>query len=815
MVSSRHLASLSQRLVGAVELQDVLDAVVGVAHSAIATPRVVLRLFNPRTRLFEARAFGGLDAAELAQMSNSDVTRSEFDRAVAGAQPRGHCFALACEAHGGLRWSAIPAAPVPDLDFADTALGHGADELWICPLEDLSAGVPGGYLVFPAPEAPLEDADAFFQVLASQASMAIDRSRLRARLGHREAEVHMASEKLEDLKRLKDNIISSVGHELRTPLTSVKAYAEMLQRGLGSMPIPTAGEFVEVILNESQRLNDALDDILDMSHLENRRQRLVLSSFDVVATTREIAQEVGQEFVEKGVALRVDVPDTPVTVRADRSALRQVLQNMLANSLKFTPSGGDVSLVVRPETRDVRFELTDTGIGIPAPEMSHVFDRFYQVDNSSTRAFGGQGLGLSICRDLVEWHGGRIWAESGEVEGTRLVVKLPFEGLVVASGNFAPSERRHREQMLQRIANLVAELTATRAVSILLADEEGTLSIEAALGIDEETVRDVRVRSGEGVSGLVYATGETLMVADLAADARFRGRKNDLRYPDRSLLSCPLRHEGRTIGVLNVNNKVDGGAFDTDDQSLLEGLAPVVAVALARLESFQTAHAKLAAAHRAVRAMTDVARDRRSLRREALADAGLETGRRMGMSTSELQSLSLALRTYDLGMAEVSETIRRKATPLNAEELHRVQLHAQEGVELMGEVNECPQLLRTLLHHHENTDGSGYPEGIRGEAIPMGARIVRLVDALGALLEPRPFRSALSLPAAMDFVRGEIGTRFCARVAPVFLEIIEEKQQHLMSLPESGERVHPASLVVGDDLGESPVPVGAGVRESS
>ena len=188
---------------------------------------------------------------------------------------------------------------------------------------------------------------------------------------------------------------------------------------------------------------------------------------------------------------------------------------------------------------------------------------------------------------------------------------------------------------------------------------------------------------------------------------------------------------------------------------------------------------RLASVEGGVRAMLDIGRERNTELREFLIRVGMETGRRMQLEESMLRALAYALRTYDLGLARVSDQILRKVSPLTAEERGHIENHVQLGAELVADLEPSARVRNIILHHHENHDGSGYPEGLSGEAIPVGARIVRLVDAFTALLHDRPFRPAMSPHEAMAIMEEGIGHSFCPRVAPIFLGLIRESQTDL------------------------------------
>jgi len=239
---------------------------------------------------------------------------------------------------------------------------------------------------------------------------------------------------LREADRLKDEFMAVVSHELRTPLTAISGYADILLRKLSGPLSDRQERQVMGIRDAARRLLALINDLLDVSKLEAGTLDLHLNSVDpqhaivrAVTGTRVIA-------AGKGVHLEVREPtgDMP-RVRADEDRLQQILSNLLVNAVKFTPQGGSIWVSAKAEPSqlgvggvDVVFRVEDTGVGLAPGQVERVWDRFYQVESSSTRRFGGAGLGLSIVRRLSELHGGRVEATSlGVDRGSTFVVRLP------------------------------------------------------------------------------------------------------------------------------------------------------------------------------------------------------------------------------------------------------------------------------------------------------------------------------------------------------------------------------------------------------
>jgi two-component system phosphate regulon sensor histidine kinase PhoR len=234
------------------------------------------------------------------------------------------------------------------------------------------------------------------------------------------------------LEKVRKDFVANVSHELRTPLTSIKGYVEALLDGMKDNP-DEARRFLHIILNQSDRLNLILDDLLQLSQIESGQVQFKRDPVSLGSVVERTVALIRPLVDKKRHHLTVSLPDTLPRVLADEERLVQVLTNLLDNAVKYTADGGTIAIAVRrlDATRDERssdlVELTvsDNGIGIPEADRPRVFERFYRVDKARSRELGGTGLGLAIVKHIVEGHGGQIWVEPNQPMGTRFVMTLP------------------------------------------------------------------------------------------------------------------------------------------------------------------------------------------------------------------------------------------------------------------------------------------------------------------------------------------------------------------------------------------------------
>jgi signal transduction histidine kinase len=236
---------------------------------------------------------------------------------------------------------------------------------------------------------------------------------------HRE---HATVAELRKLNRLQREFVAVASHELRTPLTSIIGYAKTLRQPQFADDGKARAEFVQAIERQADRLLGLVENLLTSSHLEEQPTKLSVSTFAFPEVVREVVEGLGVRRDRIKLELQTDLP----SVLSDRQYVSQILANLVGNALKFSPNGTPVYVGARWEGGSLSFWVRDQGIGIPAGEIDKIFDRFYQVDSSSTRAFGGIGLGLSLVKNMVQSLGGTIQVTSQHEAGSTFTVRVPL-----------------------------------------------------------------------------------------------------------------------------------------------------------------------------------------------------------------------------------------------------------------------------------------------------------------------------------------------------------------------------------------------------
>jgi signal transduction histidine kinase len=236
-----------------------------------------------------------------------------------------------------------------------------------------------------------------------------------------------AFEEAREANRMKDEFLAMLSHELRTPLNAMLGYTRMMRTG--AVPIDRRDAALDVIERNGTMLAQILEDLLDVSRIVSGKLRLEMRPVQLGQVVNDAIGTVRPAADAKGIALECRVDEERLTFNGDRDRLQQVLWNLLNNAVKFTPTGGAVSVEAHAANGAVHIVVSDTGRGIPPALLPHVFERFTQGDTRLGREQRGLGLGLSIARHIVEMHGGTISAHSeGEGRGAVFRVALPTSG---------------------------------------------------------------------------------------------------------------------------------------------------------------------------------------------------------------------------------------------------------------------------------------------------------------------------------------------------------------------------------------------------
>ena len=614
----------------------------------------------------------------------------------------------------------------------------------------------------------------FAQTLGDALALALERAGLRQALEDERMRTGAAERRLFAAQESASSLMSIVAHELRSPLSSIKAYAETLSGNLDNPRAPRE-QFLHVIDEECDRLASLVTDVHDLSRIESGECTLRLSSVSLAELGREVCVRLSDHAARRSVTIALE-HDGDARVELDVELIRRVIANLIQNAVQFSPEGGTVGVNLAVRGDEWVCRVSDQGPQLPAEDLAIVFEGFYrarrQLPNQQP-SHEGTRIGLAIARSIVHLHGGRMWAEQGEPAGACFSFALPARQVASPRARRIARQTVGRDdlrQLFEAIVEMVAVSLESQIVSLVLVDpDRGDLFVAAALGLEPQGVSGRRTTLRAGIAGAVAAWGRPVLVENIETDRRFR-RLNHPQYQTKSLLCVPLRVEGEVIGVINANNKVSGESFDEDDLGLLVMLTERVGSAIERACAYPDSDRVVEDALEAVACMTRLKRDL-SLGGRTLVKHARATARGLGMSPSDVDVIGYVASIHDLGMVRL-EAETGHSGGLDEAQRHALSAHPEVSVEILRPIEYLGVVREFILGHHERWDGTGYPRGLEGEAIPLGSRILAVVDAWESMTTPRPFRTPRDVADAAAELRREAGRQFDAEVVEGFLAVL-------------------------------------------
>ncbi len=351
--------------------------------------------------------------------------------------------------------------------------------------------------------------------------------------------------------QMKNEFVSTVSHELRTPLTSIKGYIDLILEGEAGEINEIQREFLNTVKQNNNRLVALINDLLDISRIESGRVHLRIKPVNFYEIVDETVNTFKTLIDKKSLNLSVSFHDEPPIINVDRDRICQVMANLLSNAIKYTPANGKIGIDVVNVDGEVFISIKDTGIGISLDDQQYLFTKFYRVDSSLTREIGGSGLGLSICKTIIELHGGRIWVDSEAGKGSVFTVALPVA---------AQKEEVIPEVSLIEVSSVIKSHKGKR---ILVVDDEPDIAKLIQIYLEKEGYFVIKAFNGEEAIALARKEKPDLVTLDIMMEKMdgfevLRQLKNDpstLNIPVVILSIVSDERKGFRIGATDYLSK--------------------------------------------------------------------------------------------------------------------------------------------------------------------------------------------------------------------------------------------------------------------
>jgi len=637
---------------------------------------------------------------------------------------------------------------------------------------------------------PLQGLEEIIKKFLELGKVKIENIRLQENLGGKIEELAKANlrlretnAKLEEVSQVRTRLISLIHHEFNTPLTAIIGAAELLLHDDVKDP-QQVREFLEMIHQGGKSIQSLIEDYNYLQQLEAQKATILSKTVDMGRLIYEVVSTLGVLADQKGIQLGFNRPSGIPFAFVDEDMIAKLLEILIKNAIQYTPSGGQVQVVLREEPRQIWIDVIDTGVGIPAKSLDSIFEKFYRTESKwsgSTSSSSGKGLGLAIAKQIAKAHGGDIQVESEEGKGSKFSVNIPKERFPEIESKKTELELELKD-MFRRLIRMVTDILGVKSSSLMLLDEQSQeLFIEAAHGLDDKAIQNIKVSLGDRISGWVAAHGEPVLISDIEKDPRFRKENNPL-HEIGSLMSIPLKLEDKVIGVLNLTDPEAGKPFTEEDLKLCFIFGQIITTVISIGKRYKSIRESFIHAVTALGGIIEVKKDIGYSRLRQIARYAVALAYKLGVPEEQVKAIRWASMLYDLGLTKIDEFILKKPDKLTSDEYELVRQHPLITSEILRPLAFLSSSDEIIRYHHERYDGTGYPYGLKGEAIPLGARILAVVDAYTSMRSPKTYRAAFSPREAIEELKRNSNTQFDGNVVEAFLQVLKESFQDDLAL---------------------------------
>jgi HD-GYP domain-containing protein (c-di-GMP phosphodiesterase class II)/signal transduction histidine kinase len=624
-------------------------------------------------------------------------------------------------------------------------------------------------------------------ILANHAAASIKQARLRRELAKKLEELEVVHKELISADRLKAEFISTVTSQMRVPLDAIRTYSQTVLQRMDDASFRLKKKFLGAVVEEAAKLLSTINGVIDLSRMEFGDGDLRKDKVELAGILKEVLGLLDPLCLEKNVEVVVESGEGTSEAYLDRGMISLMFRNLLEAAITLSRESGSISVTTEEDENFLKTRISFAP-SAKTMEMESTFQAVSGKEVISSES-GSLGLTLQVAKNIVFRHGGRIWAETHDPSCWNLVVLFGKESKAIMPSDLMleiMASRPELKRMLALVTDMVSKVMDVAGCELLLEDSAtGNLMLGAGSGAGHEGVSVIK--RGQGLSGKVFDEGRAIVLNSHMAVADL-GIEETLPFEKVPCASVPIKLKGRVVGVLTVSDKNARSDFFADDEvGLLVALADRIAVALERATSYESARDQFVSAMVAMKSVLE-ARQTSSGQAREHANLVMDLARALGLGEEDVRVLQYVSSVYDVGMVRVGGGILRRRGGLRLDEYESVKRHPEEGVDILGPIEFLEQVKDIILHHHERYDGGGYPGGLASDSIPLGARILAVVDAYSSMLSDRPYRGAMTVEEAIEELRRCSNTQFDPVVVEKLVGVLEQRKAEARPVLETARR---------------------------
>jgi hypothetical protein len=577
-----------------------------------------------------------------------------------------------------------------------------------------------------------------------------------ARLREKAAEMEDMNRKLMEADLFKTEFLTRVSHELRTPLNSIKGSVYYLDSS-NALTSEERKEFYSIIAKETDKLATIVENQLYFLSCEDdmvTAGKLVINLADILTEVCS-SKTLTEQLERAGISISVQLENRVQDILGDKFRINQMFLTLLECLISDLQEG---SIIEIETTEDDEIRVT---IRVNCVTPAGIHEVFSRPNILIRKEDNGENVKIYLVRKTAEIHGWELGLKEND-DSFSLVLSIP---------------RSRRQTMdaavgkgIEMFLEFIAELMGLSTCSVMLCDEvTGDLRIQSAMGLDEDIIKTTRIRPGDQISGWVALEGKPVLIEDIERHPRF-ARKSIPQYNTKSLISVPLKVRDSVTGVLNLNNKKSAKPFTTQDLTLAAVFGTRVSYLIEKLRAGENWEESFGEFTASFNKLINAGRKYHK-KGTLLPDLVMKVMEKLGASEVDSETALYVSTVFDLGLMFTDDVVLRK-NKLDPAEVASLKAHPFTTVELLNGIEFSPKVNKAILHHHEKFDGTGYPDGLAGDAIPLISRVIAVVDAYCAMVSRRPHRKELTVENALREISNGAGSSYDPVVVAALKHVI-------------------------------------------